>query len=114
MLPNPESGTTPWQPEIEACMGYLATEKSHAPNTQLINRLALESFQEWAVRNRPGMELRNIQAEDLRLFLRARQKRTAAPASLKMVIIALKHFFRYLRREKRIDHDISAALDLPR
>lgn len=105
---------TPWQAEIEGCMGYLATEKSHSPNTQLINRLALESFQEWAVRNRSGVDLREIQADDLRLFLRDRQKRTASPASLKMLIIALKHFFRYLRREKRIDHDISAALDLPR
>ena len=36
-----------WEEAIEGCLGYLATEKSHAVNTQLINRIALESFTAW-------------------------------------------------------------------
>ena len=32
-----------WEEAIEGCLGYLATEKSHSPNSQLINRLALDA-----------------------------------------------------------------------
>ena len=41
-----------WEEAIEGCLGSLATEKSHAVNTQLINRIALESFAAWMEKNR--------------------------------------------------------------
>ncbi len=45
-----------WEEAIEGCLGYLATEKSHALNSQLINRIALEGFAEWMDQHHMGLE----------------------------------------------------------
>jgi integrase/recombinase XerD len=107
---NPE-----WEEAIEGCLGYLATEKSHALNSQLINRIALESFAAWMDRNHMGLEPGLLMKEHIRSYLRAqRTEKRLAPSSMKIIVIALRHFFAHLKREDLIGHDLTAALDLPR
>jgi integrase/recombinase XerD len=104
-----------WEDALEGCLGYLATEKSHAVNTQLINRLALESFVAWMEKNHPDRLPGTLTGDDIRGFLRAqRTERRLAPASMKMVIVALRHLFAHLKREGLIRHDLLPALDIPR
>jgi integrase/recombinase XerD len=104
-----------WEEAIEGCLGYLATEKSHAVHTQMINRLALESFAAWMEKNRPGAGPGALTGDDLRAFLRAqRAQRRLAPASVKVLVVALRHLFAHLKRENLIQHDLLPALDLPR
>ncbi|HUB66547.1 MAG TPA: tyrosine recombinase [Candidatus Methylacidiphilales bacterium] len=104
-----------WEEAIEGCLGYLATEKSHAVNTQMINRVALESFAAWMEKNRPGAGPDALTGDDLRDFLRARRAQgRLAPASVKVIVVALRHFFSHLKRENLIGHDLLPALDLPR
>jgi integrase/recombinase XerD len=104
-----------WEEAIEGCLGYLATEKSHALNTQLINRIALESFAAWMDKNHAGLEPGLIVKEHLRTYLRdQRIEKRLAPSSIKIIVVALRHFFAHLKREGIIGHDLSAALDLPR
>lgn len=104
-----------WEEAVEGCLGYLATEKSHALNTQVINRIALEGFAKWMDKNHPGLDPGLIVKEHLRSYLREqRTVRKLAPSSMKMIVIALRHFFAHLKREGIIGHDLSAALDLPR
>jgi integrase/recombinase XerD len=104
-----------WEDAIEGCLGYLATEKSHALNTQLINRIALESFAAWMDKNHAALEPGLIVKEHLRSYLRAqRTEKRLAPSSMKMIVVALRHFFAHLKREGLIGHDLSSALDLPR
>ena len=104
-----------WEEAIEGCLGYLATEKSHALNTQLINRIALESFAAWMDKNHAGLEPGLIVKEHLRSYLRVqRTEKKLAPSSMKIIVIALRHFFAHLKREELIEHDLTAALDLPR
>src|SRR5271154_293737 len=104
-----------WEEAIEACLGYLATEKSHALNSQLINRIALESFAAWMDKNHAGLEPGLIVKEHIRAYLRAqRTEKRLAPSSMKIIVIALRHFFAHLKREGLIEHDLSSALDLPR
>jgi len=104
-----------WEDAVEGCLGYLATEKSHAVNSQLINRLALESFAAWMEKHRPGRGPGAIAVADLRAFLRdQRTERRLAPSSMKMIVVALRHFFSHLQREGLIQHDLLPALDLPR
>jgi integrase/recombinase XerD len=104
-----------WEEAIEGCLGYLATEKSHAVNTQLINRLALESFALWMEKNRPGLDPGELTGNEISAFLRAqRAERRLAPASVKVLVVALRHFFAHLQRENLIRHDLLPALDLPR
>jgi integrase/recombinase XerD len=104
-----------WEEAIEGCLGYLATEKSHALNTQLINRIALESFAAWMDKNHAALEPGLIVKEHLRAYLRGqRTEKRLAPSSMKIIVVALRHFFAYLKRENLIEHDLSSALDLPR
>ena len=104
-----------WEEAIEDCLSYLATEKSHAVNTQLINRLVLESFAGWMEKNHPGLPPEAVTVTEVRAFLRAqRTERRLAPSSMKIIVVALRHFFAQLKREGKIDHDLAPALDLPR
>jgi integrase/recombinase XerD len=104
-----------WEAAVEGCLGYLATEKSHAVNSQLINRLALEQFAAWMDQHHTALEPGLLVKEHLRAYLREqRQQRNLAPASMKMLVIALRHFVGYLKREGMLTHDLSPALDLPR
>jgi integrase/recombinase XerD len=104
-----------WEEVIEGCLGYLATEKSHALNTQLINRIALESFAAWMDKNHAALEPGLIVKEHIRAYLRAqRTEKRLAPSSMKIIVVALRHFFAHLKRENLIEHDLSSALDLPR
>jgi integrase/recombinase XerD len=107
---NPE-----WEEAIEGCLGYLAVEKSHALNTQLINRIALESFASWMDKNHAALEPGLIVKEHIRSYLRAqRTEKKLAPSSMKIIVVALRHFFAHLKREGLIEHDLTSALDLPR
>jgi integrase/recombinase XerD len=107
---NPE-----WEEAVESCLGYLATEKSHAVHSQMINRIALESFAGWMEKNHRGVAPGAITAAEIRAFLREqRVERRLAPSSLKMIVVALRHFFSQLKREGLIEHDLLPALDLPK
>lgn len=104
-----------WEEAIEGCLGHLATEKSHAVNTQLINRIALESFAAWMEKNHAALEPGLIVKEHIRAYLRAqRTEKRLAPSSMKINVVALRHFFAHLKREGIIEHDLMPALDLPR
>jgi len=104
-----------WEDAIEGCLGHLATEKSHALNSQLINRIALESFAGWMEKNHPALEPGLIVKEHIRAYLRTqRTEKRLAPSSMKIIVVALRHFFAQLKREGMIEHDLLPALDLPR
>jgi len=104
-----------WEEAIENCLGYLATEKSHAVNTQLINRISLEALAAWMEKNHPGRAPGSLTTEEVRGFLRTqRTERKLAPTSMKMMVVALRHFFACLKREGILEHDLLPALELPR
>ncbi len=104
-----------WQDAVEGCLGYLATEKSHAVRSQLINRAALESFLAWMDREHPTLEPAALNREHLRHFLRAqRARRQLAPASMKVLVVALRHLAAHLKSEDIVAADLLPALDLPK
>ncbi len=107
--------TAAWEEAVEGCLGYLATEKSHAVRSQLINRAALESFVAWLDKEHAGVVPAGLTREHLREFLRVqRTRRQLAPASMKVLVIALRHLVAQLRREETIRADLLPALDLPK
>jgi integrase/recombinase XerD len=107
--------TRAWEDAVEGCLGYLATEKSHAVRSQLINRAALESFGAWLDKHHPALEPPGLTREILREFLRVqRARRQLAPASMKVLVVALRHLVAHLRRESILERDLLPALDLPR
>jgi integrase/recombinase XerD len=98
---------------IEECLGYLAVEKGHAVNTQLLMRSILERWAGWAEKKK--ITLKKSKPETLSEYLQEQRKqRKLSAASMKLEIIALRTFFRYLKQKKHIEKDISEHLDLPR
>ncbi|MES2310589.1 MAG: tyrosine recombinase [Verrucomicrobiota bacterium] len=100
-----------WDAEIRNCRAYLTVEKSHALSTQEINDQCLREF---AKANEGAFERWDqIHTEDLERFLqKISQKRNAS--TVKKYIVALKHFFRYLKQAERILVDPTEPLEIPK
>ena len=80
--------TAAWQEALEGCLGFLATEKSHAVRSQMLNRAALESFGAWMGKEHPAIEPCQLNREHLREFIRhQRTRRGLAPASVKALVV---------------------------
>jgi integrase/recombinase XerD len=104
---------------------YLATERGLSENYQISTRLSLEGFVSWlerksvvapnAVENltepiAPG----SITLEQISDYLAHRKRAGLSAASLKLVIVAFKIFFRWLHARGRVPHDVGELLALPR
>jgi integrase/recombinase XerD len=99
---------------IENCLAYLATEKSHAERTQLLNRMALESFAKWLRAQKGEVTPDRLTFDHFQDFLREQKRaRHLAPASTKILVVALKHLARFLRMEGILSQDIGQLLEIP-
>jgi integrase/recombinase XerD len=97
---------------IDQFILYLATERGLSENYQLSTRRSLEEFADWIAKQRSGPD--EINMEDLTAYLAHRKSGGLAPASLKLIVVALKIFFRFLNTRKMIPGDPAELLVLPR
>jgi integrase/recombinase XerD len=115
---------------------YLATERGLSDNYQLSTRLSLEGFAEWLERRKTVKELgeaapshsssddapmpeTQIEPKDITLaqisdYLAHRKRAGLSAASIKLVVVAIKIFFRWLHVRKRIARDVAEVVPLPR
>ena len=102
--------------EIEDFILYLATERGLSDNYQLSTRISLEGFAAWCEKKRDGAELPvgEVKREDFSEYLAHRKKSGLSAASIKLIVVALKIFFRWLLARKRIPSDPAELLILPR
>ena len=99
--------------DIEDFILYLATERGLSDNYQLSTRRSLETFAAWAQRKHLS-EPRDVSLAHLQDFLAERKRAGLAASSIKLEIVALKIFFRWLTLRTRIAHDVADVLPLPR
>ena len=97
---------------IDQFILYLATERGLSENYQLSTRRSLEDFAEWISHIGSGLE--EIKIDDLTSYLAHRKDAGLAPASLKLIVVALKIFFRFLNTRKIISGNPAEVLVLPR
>ena len=102
------------QTEIEDFLIYLATERGLSDNYQLSTRLSLEAFAAWASKTLGITQVTGLTQSHLTDFLAHRKRARYATASIKLVVVALKVFFRWLLQRERIPRDIAEVLPLPR
>ena len=99
---------------IDCFILYLATERGLSENYQLLTKRSLEKFADWArTANRfasPG----EVELSLLTEYLGTEKERGLAPGSMKLVVVALKIFFRFLKMRLMIDRDPAELLPLPR
>ena len=124
------------RPDIEDFILYHATERGLSDNYQLSTRLSLEGFAGWLEKGRlvgkigeaaleqlvnagtppPQMivEAREVTLAHISDYLGHSKRRGLSAASIKLVVVAIKIFFRWLQVRGRIPRDVSEPIPLPR
>ena len=100
--------------DIEDFIMHLATERGLSDNYQLSTRRSLETFCQWGEKTKKITESRSFTLSDIQDFLSQRKLIGLAAASIKLEVVALKIFFRWLAARSRIPHDPAEVLPLPR
>jgi len=99
---------------IDRFLRYLATEKGCSDNYQLALQQALEQFRRWLEAHRSSTKPASVSSEDLTAYLGSRRQAGLASGSVKLEVVALRLFFRYLAARGWIPTDPAVHLPLPR
>ena len=100
--------------EIEQFIRYLATERGLSDNYQLSVRRSLEGFAKWMKTTHAIESVDGITLPLITEHLASRKKARLAAGSIKLVLVAIKIFLRYLHIARRLDTDVGETLTLPR
>jgi integrase/recombinase XerD len=99
---------------IDCFILYLATERGLSENYQLLTRRSLEKFAAWAETVKKVPSPGAIELNLLSEYLATEKQRGLAPGSMKLVVVALKIFFRFLKVRLMTERDPAELLPLPR
>lgn len=121
---------------IEDFILYLATERGLSDNYQISTRLSLEGFTHWLERRKliaslgeaaldqllvtgaepPSVEIApgDVTHQQLSDYLAHKKRLGLSASSIKLIVVALKIFFRWLHARRRIARDIAEVMPLPR
>lgn len=99
---------------IDCFILYLATERGLSENYQLLTKRSLERFADWAKKVKEYASPGEVELSALTEYLGTEKQRGLAPGSMKLVVVALKIFFRFLKMRLMIDRDPAELLPLPR
>jgi integrase/recombinase XerD len=100
--------------EIESFIRFLAVERGLSENYQLSTQRSLNEFSEWCAHARKITQPREVTLALISDYLEARKRGGLSASSIKLIVVALKIFFRYLAGKKAIDRDPTETLSLPR
>ena len=100
--------------EIDLFIRFLATERGLSDNYQLSTRRSLTEFVEWCSKARQITSVRDVSLPLMSDYLASLKQRGLAASSIKLVVVALKVFFRFLLAKGRIERDPAETLSLPR
>ena len=98
---------------IDRFVLFLATERGLSDNYQLSTRQSLEAFAAWAGL-KGVMEAGEVTTDGMTAYLLERRAGGLANASVRLQVIALKIFFRWLAARRHVGGDPAALLMAPR
>jgi integrase/recombinase XerD len=99
---------------VDQFLLYLATERGLSENYQLSTRRSLEELASWARKTKQINSPSHLATTDLTEFLAYEKTKGLAPASMKLVVVAIKIFYRFLRMRLLAGKDPAELLPLPR
>jgi integrase/recombinase XerD len=100
--------------EIDAFIRYLAVERGLSENYQLSTRRSLAEFAEWSRRQHHLKSAHEITIDHITEYLADRKRAGLAASSIKLIVVALKIFFRFLLGKGAVRRDPTEMLSLPR
>jgi integrase/recombinase XerD len=99
---------------IESFIRFLAVERGLSENYQLSTQRSLSDFAAWCAKKKQLSDARKITLALLSEYLADRKRDGLSASSIKLIVVALKIFFRFLMAKGAIRADPSEALALPR
>ena len=100
--------------EIDLFIRFLATERGLSDNYQLSTRRSLSEFASWCAQRRQLSAPADVTLAVITDYLADLKQRGLAASSIKLVVVALKIFFRFLAAKGRVPRDPTETLSLPR
>ena len=100
--------------EIDLFIRYLATERGLSDNYQLSTRRSLTEFAAWCSAARKITRPGDVKQPLISEYLGVQKQRGLAASSIKLIIVALKIFFRFLSEKGTLERDPTETLTLPR
>ena len=100
--------------EIDTFIRFLAVERGLSENYQLSTRRSLTEFAAWCKGTHKITQPREVTPALIGEFLGARKRAGLAASSIKLVVVALKVFFRFLSGKAALKRDPTETLTLPR
>ena len=100
--------------EIDSFIRFLATERGLSENYQLSTRRSLTEFAEWCSSAKKVTVASEVTQPVISDYLATRKRGGLAAASIKLIVVALKIFFRFLGSKGALARDPTETLTLPR
>jgi integrase/recombinase XerD len=100
--------------DIDVFIRFLAVERGLSDNYQLSTRRSLTEFAEWCGRAREITQPRKVTLPLISEYLGVRKRGGLSASSIKLIVVALKIFFRFLAGKGALEHDPTETLTLPR
>ena len=98
---------------IDAFIRFLAVERGLSDNYQLSTQRSLTEFAQWCSGKKKITEPRGVTLPMMGEYLADRKRAGLSASSIKLVVVALKIFFRFLAGKRIIERDPAEALALP-
>ncbi|MEO6871374.1 MAG: site-specific tyrosine recombinase XerD [Chthoniobacterales bacterium] len=102
------------QEEIEVFIRFLAVERGLSENYQLSTQRSLGEFAEWCAQRKSITQPRAVGLPLISEYLTERKRGGLAASSIKLIVVALKIFFRFATAREFVAKDPTEALRLPR
>lgn len=99
---------------IDAFIRFLAVERGLSENYQLSTQRSLTEFAKWCSAKEKITQPRGVTLPMMSEYLADRKRAGLSASSIKLVVVALKIFFRFLTAKGIIERDPTEALALPR
>jgi len=99
---------------IDALIRFLAVERGLSENYQLSTQRSLTEFAVWCGAYKKITHPRGVTLPLLSEYLAGRKRAGLSASSIKLIVVALKIFFRFLAAKGIVERDPTDALALPR
>ena len=99
---------------IDSFIRFLAVERGLSENYQLSTQRSLSEFARWCVTRKNIDKPCDVTLPMLSEYLADRKRSGLSASSIKLIVVALKIFFRFLAGKSAVERDPAEALALPR
>src|SRR5213082_3653058 len=99
---------------IESFIRFLAIERGLSENYQLSTQRSLSEFTRWCAAKKKIADAPGVTLPVMSEYLAERKRAGLSASSIKLIVVALKIFFRFLVAQGKVQRDPAEALTLPR